>query len=286
MKKDVIIFLGQSNMQGQTDKLSENEPVNNAWEYRYLTDTLVALRNPVGENITYDYKEGQDYAECSDNWHADMVLGASVAGKTNMVPEFARSYCALAETSIVAVHAAKGATVISDWIPGTPGFEAIVKKTQGAIAKIGKGNIGKVSAVWLQGESDALEATPKEIYAQKLVLLKKALDEIIGLSAFGIIKVGKFASEASWCSIPKDQALKYDIAIQSAQADVCKTEDGFVMLTEITDKLLSDPELVNPYESAHFGARGQEILGAIAGYNLAAYLYHKPSCKDFQLDIF
>ena len=55
MKTDLIIFAGQSNMQGMTECLPVcNDPVPNALEYRYLTDSLIPLRHPVGENIDYN----------------------------------------------------------------------------------------------------------------------------------------------------------------------------------------------------------------------------------------
>ena len=40
---DVVVFGGQSNMQGQSEALSEREIVKNALEYRLLTDTFVPL---------------------------------------------------------------------------------------------------------------------------------------------------------------------------------------------------------------------------------------------------
>ena len=49
---DILIFGGQSNMQGQTEALPiPNEPVDGASEYRYLTDSLIPLQHPVGELI-------------------------------------------------------------------------------------------------------------------------------------------------------------------------------------------------------------------------------------------
>ena len=48
---DLLIFSGQSNMQGQTECDPKDEPVANAAEYRVLTDELVPLKNPVGEDI-------------------------------------------------------------------------------------------------------------------------------------------------------------------------------------------------------------------------------------------
>ena len=57
---DVIIFSGQSNMQGQSETLSEHDIVKDAYEYKWLTDELVPLQNPVGENITYSMDQGYE----------------------------------------------------------------------------------------------------------------------------------------------------------------------------------------------------------------------------------
>ena len=47
-------------MQGQSERLSENDVVNDAYEYKWLTDELLPLQNPVGENITYSLSQGED----------------------------------------------------------------------------------------------------------------------------------------------------------------------------------------------------------------------------------
>ena len=51
---DIIIFGGQSNVEGQTEVLSECEVVEGAFEYKFIGDSLVPLKNPVGEDIRYD----------------------------------------------------------------------------------------------------------------------------------------------------------------------------------------------------------------------------------------
>ena len=47
-------------MQGQSERLSENDVVNDAYEYKWLTDELLPLQNPVGENITYSMDQGYE----------------------------------------------------------------------------------------------------------------------------------------------------------------------------------------------------------------------------------
>ena len=91
---DVIIFSGQSNMQGQSECLSENGIVNDAYEYKWLTDALVPLQNPVGENITYSMDQGYDFTPKTSltSWLAEHALGAACYGNTNLVPSFCRTY--------------------------------------------------------------------------------------------------------------------------------------------------------------------------------------------------
>lgn len=48
---DVIIFSGQSNMQGSTGEVCSLPPRKGVYEYKYFTDELVPLRSPVGEDI-------------------------------------------------------------------------------------------------------------------------------------------------------------------------------------------------------------------------------------------
>lgn len=268
MKCDLILFLGQSNMQGQTEKLSEQEYVSNAYEYKFLTNCLEPLKNPVGENITYDMKEGFDLngLERQGEWLNSHILGKSVYGHTNMVPEFCRAYINECGRSVVVVHAAKGSTEISYWLGY--GYSAIVKKTLSAINKVGKENIGGIYCVWLQGESDALKGTQSSDYMNSLIKLKNNLKQDIDLKKFGVIKVGAFAMD------------KRDDEIFFAQEKVCSCDNDFVMLTNITQILISDNKFLNPDAFGHYNAYGQEVLGRSAGKNLACAV----DGKDFNIN--
>lgn len=48
---DTLIFGGQSNMQGQTERLSENAVVDGAYKYRLLTDRVAAAGDAPGARI-------------------------------------------------------------------------------------------------------------------------------------------------------------------------------------------------------------------------------------------
>ncbi len=117
-RADVIIFSGQSNMQGQTEALPlENDPVENAFEYRHLTGELAELKHPCGEDIG-----------------GGLLLGAHL-GRGSLLPAFCREYAARTGRTTVAVHAAKGATCAFEWLEGTARFEALVEKSRGAFQR-------------------------------------------------------------------------------------------------------------------------------------------------------
>ena len=70
---DILIFGGQSNMQGQTEGCpTENDDVVGALEYKHKSSELVALHHPVGE----------DYGE---------LISASFEGCGSLVPIFVAS---------------------------------------------------------------------------------------------------------------------------------------------------------------------------------------------------
>ena len=258
---DILIFGGQSNMQGQTECLSDSSVVPGAYEYKWLSDSFAPLCNPVGENITYGKTEGFTALPGMDGnyWRSNHVLGASCYGHTNMVPKFCESYIRETGAQVAAVHAAKGATVVGQWLPGTPGYEMLVEKAQGAIKKVqAEGKVGHIYFAWLQGESDAIEGHSKEEYKAQLRQLREALEADLGIEAFGIIRVGRFIG------------MERDQEIISAQ-DELSEEEGFLMLTRIALELNDIPEYMNPEVSGHYSAKGQEKLGEEAGAALGRW---------------
>ena len=182
--KDIIIFGGQSNMQGQTERLSETAPVAGAVEYRFSSDTFVPLQNPVGDDLTYDHQLGYAFSNgCNAaEWREKDVLGSACYGHTNLVPAFCRAYLAQTHSEVIAVHAAKGSTQIHDWLPSTAGYNALVKKAAAAIQKAkNEYTVGKIYFVWLQGESDAIFSVKREEYKKRRDTLCSKLAEIPGI---------------------------------------------------------------------------------------------------------
>ena len=265
---DIIIFSGQSNMQGQSDCLSENAVVEGASEYKYLTDEFVPLKNPVGENITFEKCAGYvpDVGVNLGQWLSDHVLGSACYNHTNLVPSFCRRYVADTGEDVVAVHAAKGSTDIAYWLPGGAGYETLTAKASAAIEKArSTASVGRVYFVWLQGESDAILNVSKDEYKKRITHLCNSLRADLGVEKFGIIRVGRFTND------------QRDLEIINAQDEVCTENDNFLMLTDIATTLNEIPEYMHPAIAGHYSAAGLERLGDAAAETLAA---HRNTTKE------
>lgn len=253
---DVLIFCGQSNMQGQTEGLpSVNPIVSNALEYRFLTDSLVELRHPVGEDITVE---------------SELMLAAAYNGCGTLVPSFCEEYVKACGKRVIAIHAAKGATRVSQWLPDTERYKCLSEKITAGIRLASKLEpVEKIFFVWLQGESDAIEGISFEDYSARLLQLKNALKRDIGIDAFGIIEVGYFASEISWSDKPLDVRLQGDEAIMRAQESIVRQDGDFVLLTDICKQLSRCKEYINSDAEGHYNNKAMELVGRAAASGLA-----------------
>ena len=238
-------------MQGQIETLSEHDIVKDAYEYKWLTDELLPLKNPVGENITYFMDRGDNVTPETNipSWLKEHALGAACYGNTNLVPSFCRTYTDITKRQVLAVHAAKGSTRISEWLPGTPIYDVLIRKARGAIQKV---NPERIFFVWLQGESDAVASVMKNDYKAALHVLCDALKADLGIDLFGIIRVGRFTNDDR------------DLEIISAQDEICREDEYFVMLTDISIELNQKDEYMNPHIKGHYSAKGLELLGSVA----------------------
>lgn len=243
---DVVIFSGQSNMQGQTESLPYTSYVRGAYEYKQLQNAAVPLRHPVGEDI------------------GDDLLLAAHEGHGSLVPAFCRAYVRETGRKVLAVHAAKGATTVAEWLPEHPSgrYNAFLRKVQGALRAAGKRD--RVAVVWLQGESDALESVSQQVYEERMQALRARLAQDVGQDVFAFIRVGKFACDGR------------DIPVIKAQERLCEAGD-FVMLTRVTGWCTEQPEkYINPFAAGHYNNRAMEKIGSAAGANLARFYAGQP----------
>ena len=253
---DVIIFGGQSNMQGQTEGLpTVNEPVKGALEYHFFGDELVELKHPVGEDI-----------------NPEMGVARSSQGGGSLVPACCRAYVQATGREVIAIHAARGNTTLGEWRKGTHRHWNMAKKIRAGLAKAKElGEIGHIYYVWLQGESDAIIGTSTEEYVAMLTEYKNTLKKEFGIEKFGIIKVGYFYCTSQWHQhIGTYETRKvFDEAIHKAQELAVERDGDFVMLTRICTEMSMNPTYINPEASGHYNNAGMEIIGGEAGTALA-----------------
>ena len=230
--------------------------VSGAYEYKYANDSLVPLHDPFGENLRFDGTAGEDYQDYMGmTWHEKHVFGASAYGNTSLIPEFCRVYTKTSGREVIAVGAAKGAAEIDYFMPGYAGYEMLTKKTKAAINKAHDFS-GNIYLIWLQGESDAIASKDTQTYVKQIKILAHALYNDIGLTGFGIIRVGRFTNDHR------------DDAIIEAQSRVCKEDSLFLMLTEEAAEMSKIPKYMNPYVGGHFSAEGLVKLGHDAANTL------------------
>lgn len=242
---DLLIFSGQSNMEGQTECCpGDRSPVEGAVEYKYLQGKYTTLNHPAGEDIP-------------------PYFGGACFGGGCMLPDFCRAYHGVRGVLTGAVHAALGATHIGQWMPETEQYGMLVKKCRAAIEAAPEA-IEHIWFVWLQGESDALMKRTGAEYLTMLTAFKNALKADLGIEAFGIIRVGYFAEA---CGLPTED----DEAIIEAQERACAQDADFLMLSRLTASLSRDPAFINPCERGHYNNRAFRLLGQDAGEALARY---------------
>ncbi len=243
---DLIIFSGQSNMQGQTESCPAEPPVADAWEYRALTDSLVPLSHPVGEDI------------------GDGLLLAAHEGHGSLIPDFCRAYIEEVGRPVVAVHAAKGATMIAEWQAPSARFDALTAKARGALKAARRiDEVGRVLFVWLQGESDAIAGISEADYIVGLRAFRASLISALPVACFALIRVGKFAGDAR------------DIAIIRAQEALGATDD-FLLLTRLCGVCTNDPaRFISPFAEGHYNNAAMTLIGRAAGKHLGMYAMGK-----------
>ena len=245
---DIIIFGGQSNMQGQTEGLpTYNPPVEGALEYRLTTNELIPLQHPVGEPIC----AGTEY-----------LLNGSCDGGGNLIPAFCREYYKQTGREVVAVHAAKGNTTICEWKKGTKRYDFAKTKISSAIQKVRSlYPVEHIYYVWLQGESDAILKRTANEYLQDLIAYKNDLKADFGIEKFGIIKVGYFACQANWVAGTPEERRANDEAIMQAQECAVLLDKDFAMLTRLCPTLSENPVYINPNAIGHYNNQAMELIG-------------------------
>ena len=239
---DIIIFGGQSTMQGQTSYVPEDiRPITGGLEFRLSENGYIPLHHPVGEDI-------------------DNHLKAACYGYGSLVPDFVDVYRKYRNVTVGAVHAAKGATKIEQWDPAGERY-GVAKSKIAASLENAPEPIEHKYYIWLQGESDAIFDTTEEVYLERLIAYKNALKADFGIEKFGIIRVGYFCYDDP----------KKDEIIMRAQERACLLDEDLLMLTRITAQLSYDERYLNPHASGHYDNQGLAVIAAESARTLAMY---------------
>ncbi len=239
---DILIFSGQSNMQGQTESCPQEPPLQGALEYRSLSNTLIPLSHPVGEDI------------------GEGLLWGAYQGHGSLIPDFCRAYMAKTGRRVVAVHAARGATMISEWQKGSARFDALVAKSRAAMEAVRSiDEIGRMWFVWLQGESDAIAGVSQSAYMEAMQVFRASLTTTLPLSGFALIRVGKFTEDAR------------DIEIIRAQEALAASGE-FLLLTRMTGVCTKDPaRWIHPIYAGHYNNAAMTFIGEAGGKHLGLH---------------
>ena len=246
-------------MQGSTEGCpTENDPIKNAWEYRWLTNEILPLQHPTGEDIG-DTQE--------------VYLSRSHNGGGSLIPAFCRTYVKETGAEVVAIVAARGSTTIAQWMCGTQRYACAAQKIRAGIEKVRQlGNVEHIYYIWLQGESDAIIETTQEEYVRQIEAYKKCLKEEFDIEKFGIIRVGYFCSQSDWYCTSVNTAQygkQCDEIIMHAQEKAVQQDSDFLMLTRVCAELSTKPEYITPGVSGHYNNRAMEVIGTEAGEALA-----------------
>lgn len=255
---DMFVMAGQSNMEGQSESYVEySVPENEAYEYKLLTDALVQVLHPFGEDI-----EGT----------SGTLFDQAYLGRSSLSPYFAKTYYDNTRVSPVMVQCAKGASTVSEWLKGTERYTKMVEKVNKAVTcttrDLNKNIRGKY-LVWLQGESDGINNVTKEIYKERFLQLWNDLKIDCNLDKCFIIRVGKFH--------------EYDVyTIMKAQEELAQENEDIIMATRITGYLeypSQNPEhptlqdgTSNYYAKDHYTNEGYKLVGETSASNIADYI--------------
>lgn len=160
--KALFVVAGQSNAVGQGNA-EQSIRVTGALEYRYQSDSLVPLQDPVGEN----------------------VLEFQAANTGSAWPAFAERYQALTGQQVLLVAAARGGSSahqkaelneMGTWAAEghKPLLAKALEKIRRAEAKVG---VSIQGIIWLQGERDANAIFDQQLTAEAY---EAALEGLIG----------------------------------------------------------------------------------------------------------
>jgi hypothetical protein len=251
---DLLVFSGQSNMQGKTrDGYPESGlQVGNSrtYEYKHLTQSYAPCVHPVGETIP---GTGLEWAEDGTS--------------ASLAPFFATHWLALGRTPLV-VHVAGGGQSVMTFIEGGTNRDAVNEKIDGAIANVGQidKRIGKRLFFWLQGESDANMTVDQ--YKTAFLDMWNEKKTLFGLETAYIIRI-RAHSEPSYYSV------------LAAQEELAIEHDDIVMLTRMTQDFSVRNGMLVPNDPIHYSTLAYMHMASVTAQRA---FDHSVEGRSFQVE--
>lgn len=166
---DIILVIGQSNMCGRATIEAEDLVLNNNIFLLDDTANWIIAENPLNLYSTVRKNDVQ-------------------IQRLSLAWDFAKSLHAHDGRRIGIVMNARGATKMSQWVPGTTYYNEAVARVQAAI--VAGGRIKGI--IWHQGESDA--NTPSNVYVSQFTSMIEAYRNDLGVPNLPIIvgEIGRY----------------------------------------------------------------------------------------------
>lgn len=243
---DVVLFTGQSNMVGrETSRYSVEIPEGQAYEFKYLTTSLDAVKNPVGETF------GE----------------VEISSGSSLVPQFCADYVASGR-KIVAVHVARGGRSITYFDSrGGAIYQNILQKYGACIEYLEENpnfTVGRRFYVMYQGESDTNHGMSGDGYKTRYNRFHNGMITNLGMEFGAMIANGRNSDPLEHEGIVTIQQTKTELALEKddlIMADVSPYNWYITgMLTYIRSDLI------------HLNAEGLKIVGSEACKNILNYM--------------
>jgi len=241
---DVIIFMGQSNMSGVggDPDLAPKVKEGQGYEFRAVSDPtkLYPITEPFGINESF----------------VGAICDFPGAKNGSLVSSFICKYYEETGVPVVAVSASEGATTTEQWMSDYYQADLINRYTQ-AIAWLDANGytIRKRYAIWLQGESDALNNVSSKEYGENMADVMRNLF-LGGLNKVFVITPGRTLTISNF----------FDKIINS-QIEVCRESDYFVLATTV----LSGIKPSHLIDEWHYDQWVLDLVGEQAAETVAFY---------------
>lgn len=240
---DVVLFVGQSNMVGRELQKYEVEiPDGYAFEYKYLTNELTNIKNPVGET----FGEGDGKLEQSS--------GSSI------VPQFCADYVKKTGRKIVVVHAACGGRSISYFQKDNDMYLNILAKYKACIefiSSIKSYTIGKCFYIMFQGESDT-GSTSKLDYKSRFMDFHSGIKAEFKMEFGALLQTG-LDVKTMVNGVPELTSEEDVARISEAKNELAEENDDIILINvKAMNYHINNPDymLNDIYKLVHYNCQG------------------------------